>query len=109
MSNLSSEDYKALIPRLNACFALLRSKLAGDAAEHVSHYLEHGEPEMAYESLVLSHIREGVGCDRHVADELRSIGTELNMETEAVFEANFWKLAQEYFASASNSPPTPDS
>lgn len=101
MNNLSSEDYKALITRLNASFGFLRSKLAGDAAEHVSHYLEHGEPEMAYESLVLSCIREGVCCDKLVADELLSIGTGLSMGTEAVFEVNFWQLAQEYFTSAS--------
>jgi hypothetical protein len=103
MSNLSSGDYKALIARLNDCFARLRSKLATDAAEHVSHYVEHGEPEMAYESLVLSCITEGVGCDKHLADELRSIGEDLSMESESVFESNFWQLAQEYFTSASDS------
>lgn len=99
MSNLLPEDYKKLIARLEACFTLLKPKIAKGAAEHISHYIEHGEPEMAYESLILSCISEGIGCDKQVSNELRSIGTDLSMETEAVFEANFWQFAQKYFAS----------
>ena len=72
------------------------------AAEHVSHYIEHGEPEMAYESLILSCISEGIRCNKQISNELYSIGTGLNMEIEAVFAANFWQLAQEYFINTSD-------
>ncbi len=109
MSVQTSDGYKELGLRLKACIGLLGFEMTIEAVEHVNHYIEHGELEMAYESLVLSCIKEGVGCDKHVSKELHSIGIDLSMETEAVFEANFWQLAREYFAHATDpydSPPS---
>ena len=105
MNELTAENYNELAARLKACLGLFTSTLAGDSVEHVCHYIEHGELEMAYESLVLSCIKEGIACEKPVANELRSIGIELNMETEAVFEADFWRIAQEFFSSVPPSDP----
>lgn len=105
MNALTAENYNELGARLKACVGLFTSKLAGDSVEHVCHYIEHGELEMAYESLVLSCLKEGVACEIPVANELRSIGIELNMEVESVFEPEFWRIAQELFSSAPTSDP----
>lgn len=107
MNELTAENHKRLAARLNACVALLMSTLTGDSVEHVCHYIKHGELEMAYESLVLSCIKEGVAREKHISDEFLAIGIELKMESESVFEADFWRIAQEFFSSDPPSDPPP--
>lgn len=108
MSDLNLERYKILVARLNACIALLAPRLTSEAIEHVRHYIDHGELELAYESLVLSCIRELPAREMHISEELQTIGSDLNMEHESVFEADFWKIAQEYFTTANtNIAPLP--
>lgn len=98
MSVMTSENYEQVVGRLKNCLVLLSPKLTTDAVEHIQHYIVHGELEMAYETLVLSCIKEGVEFNSKISEELLSIGKILGMETEAVFECNFWSLAQEYIA-----------
>lgn len=102
MSHLTSESCSGLSARLNVCIVRLEPTVTISAIAHVSHYIKHGEIEMAYESLILSCIRERVRCDAHTSKELRAIGTDLSMETESVFEVDFWQIAQEYFESSAN-------
>jgi hypothetical protein len=98
MSGFSPEIYGALGVRLKVCLDRLVPRLTRESVHHVAHYIEHGEFEMAYESLVLSCIDETVTCGQDLADELHQLGREFDMENESVFAFDFWARAQGYFA-----------
>ena len=83
--------------RFRASIAVSKSEMTAEAEEHMTHYLEQSELEMAYESFILSCIEEKIAIDRQEAMELQSIGKALGMEKESVFDACFWSHAHLFF------------
>lgn len=75
------------------------AKLAGhleeETVESVSHYLHHGEPEMAFEGLFLDvmEVNPTVDLDWRQCEE---IGRQLNLHQASVFDFEFWPKFEEF-------------
>ena len=87
-----TEIYRDYEPQLVGLLASFEADLSPDAVGHVRHYIGVGEYEMAFESLVLSLMEEGVSVSASAVDEIAVLGAGLNMEEEAVFRADFWEV-----------------
>jgi len=58
--------------------------------ETVEHYLRNAELEMAFESLGLSLMRHQLYPSTESAECLKRLGLLLNLDTESVFDDQFW-------------------
>lgn len=82
---------------MRECIKDWAPSLSESSADHVRYYVERGEYEMAYESLVLAAIEENVLCPLETARALLELGKSLHLDTESVFDPNFWRRATGYF------------
>ena len=71
---------------IEACLPLLPD----DGAKEVRHYLDHGEPEMAFEGCML----ELISANQLPSDigfaKLCALARGLGLEEESVFDGEFW-------------------
>ena len=95
---LSAADLSGLGRDLRA-IVRLQPGMSAAAQVAVAHYLEHGEFEMAYESLMLSVLDERVPLDLATKTALRDIGLALGLDAESVFRADFWGLMEPLWSS----------
>ena len=56
----------------------------------VNHYLDHGEPEMAFEILGLHLITNSIEVDRRTAEAIMDLGSRLSLDIESVYDPTFW-------------------
>ncbi|MEM7245847.1 MAG: hypothetical protein AAF533_10920 [Acidobacteriota bacterium] len=72
---------------VRACWPLVD----GDGQKEVRHYLEHGEPEMAFEGLML----ELMTGDRFPSEvefsDLQAMARAFRLDEESVFDGDFWE------------------
>ena len=65
--------------------------LSEDAAKGVLHYLEHGEPEMALEGLVLELIAANAAPAGIEFTVWEALARELHLDDEPIFDGEFWR------------------
>ena len=74
--------------RVAAFLEICVAMISASGVSEVRHYLDHDEPEMAFEGLILELIAaEAKPFD---FDKWRCLGLEMGVDTESVFEADFW-------------------
>lgn len=80
--------------RLTAFVDAVGDGLSSAARQHVAHYLEIGEVEMACESLVLSLNDERVVLSQSEKADLLEVCRTVRLHEESVFRDDAWQLAQ---------------
>ena len=90
MSILSRAEYEKLEKEFQYAFDICKPLLSQEAVADVEFYIDHGEIEIAYESLGLSIKAEGVLVPNAARAILFPIGLTLNLKTDAVLRADFW-------------------
>ena len=96
MTEQNPDDVRRTIDRLRSIASDWRPMLADDSDQNVTHYLDNGEVEMAYESMILSAMDEHLSCTEAVANELYAMGLELRLDKSSVFDSEFWTHAAPY-------------
>jgi hypothetical protein len=76
------------------------SLLSHESREHVRHYLDNAELEMACESFVLAMIEEGLIVAPIHRQELLRLCLTLRLDHESVFRSDFWDIAHPYLESS---------
>ena len=89
---------RSLSARVASCFEDARDVLGQDAIKEVTHFLKNGEYEMAFEGLVLELIATGGIPTGFVANAWESLGRELGLQQESVFDGEFWSKFGEWRA-----------
>ena len=64
--------------------------LCAEAADDVRHYIEHGEPEMAFEGLFIELMRIGRVPESVDKKSCVKLGEYLNLDVETVLDDDFW-------------------
>lgn len=95
------EDVRSM---LEACLPMLPD----DGAKEVRHYLEHGEPAMAFEGCMIELISGGGLPPGVTFSGLAAIAGRLGLDKESVFDGEFWiKFCRWGEQISSNSGPVP--
>ena len=89
--NLTHEQYVRLELELEAIFSELAQGLDSDSVTAVRWNIDHGEIEMAFEGLCLELITLSRRPNRDLCERLRSLGIELGLNEESVYDTDFWK------------------
>ena len=100
------EDYllASVERRLRHLVERVAPMLSNAARDHVEHYLEVCELEMACESFVLSIMEESAMLDVTLQVELLEVCRALQLDRQSVFRHDFWKLFTAYVTGGGNSP-----
>jgi hypothetical protein len=83
--------------------SLIRAHLTqmdNQSANHVRHYVDAGELEMAFESFVLSSMDIAVRFSAEEKARLHALGLSLGLQSNSVFRADFWARAAVYLSSS---------
>ena len=91
MNELTAKEYRSAEEDFKIGFGMCMPTLSAEAKKNVQHYLNHGELEMAFESLGLSVKAEGIHVPRAARELLYPLGAGLGLIEESVFSATFWK------------------
>ncbi len=67
-----------------------RSVLPDDAMKEVDHFFTHGEPEMAFEGLVIELMKADVVPPTYDYDEWCGLARDLGLDEDSVFDGEFW-------------------
>lgn len=95
MAELSQLEYQQYEGELIQILDEVKTLLPKDAIDHVEFYIQHGELEMAYESLCLSLIELKRVFPSETRLALRSLGLSLELDKESVYMPEFWLYAEE--------------
>lgn len=76
--------------RVGEIIGACRSILSGDAMEGVDHYDEHGEPEMAFEGLLIELMQADVVPPTYDYDAWCALGRDCGLDEDCVFDAELW-------------------
>jgi hypothetical protein len=85
------EELRQCAEDLRIALGLCKTFLSPEAISDVTHYLDHGEIEVAYESLGLSLKAENVDVPRAAKELLYPLGRKLGVDKEAVLSSTFWE------------------
>ena len=96
MPVLSPDEYRKAEQTFTEIFKTCNPFLSSEAVKDIKHYLDHGELEVAYESMVLSLIAEKVILAKAEKENLYSLATTLGLIDEGVLKANFWEEAEPF-------------
>jgi transcription initiation factor TFIIIB Brf1 subunit/transcription initiation factor TFIIB len=66
------------------------ASIANNAIAEVMHYLDHDEPEMAFEGLFIELMNNNNIIPKNTRDYYIKIAKELNLDKESVFRADFY-------------------
>lgn len=83
-------EYLELEKKFMVIFNHYKARLDIDSVEHVQHYVNVSELEMAYESFILSLRENGVDLFSQDAAELIKMGVSLGLNNDSVFQFDFW-------------------
>lgn len=72
---------------LNDC----RDSLCEDAINEVLHYIEHGEPEIAFEGLFIELMQLGIMPKNIEEADCIELGRYLRLDRESVLDDEFWR------------------
>lgn len=92
---------EAIITFLTDTLNIVKDQLDDESIEAVTHYLSHDEPEMAFEGLFL----EIMNLDSHIDldwERCKSVGMELNLHEESVFDFGFWSKFESFIGQRVN-------
>lgn len=67
-----------------------RSVLSDEAIEGVDHYYEHGEPEMAFEGLLIELMKADAAPPTFDYDAWCALGRDCGLDEDCVFDAELW-------------------
>lgn len=87
-----NEVYESIVSLLEAYSDILDT----DTYSAVTHYLEHGEYEMAYEGLFIDLIDAKFEIQKIDIKYYLTLGVKLNLDKESVFKGDFWKCLTNY-------------
>lgn len=88
-----SHDH-SLVRRVAQCLDDSRDVLSVSGAEEWGHFLDHAEYEMALEGLVLELIASDSMPRRFDGNAWESLGRDLGLEQESVWDEDFWRKFQ---------------
>ncbi len=77
-------------PHIRRLLEACREQLDAEDVQSVVHLLEHGEPEMAFEGLVLDLIAADAYPENFQFAEWDALAKDLGLNKEAVFDGDFW-------------------
>ncbi len=91
MTELTAKKYRNAEEDFKIAFGMCKPTLSEEAKKNVEHYLNHGELEMAFESLGLSLKAEAINVPGAARELLYPLAAVLGLIEESVFSASFWK------------------
>lgn len=97
---MSPEEYSRLENRFESLIQPHLGMMDDESADHVRHYVDAGELEMAFESFVLSSIEFQISFTADEKARLIDLGQLLGLQHESVFKADFWARAMRYLDGA---------
>ena len=97
---MTPEDHSRLEARFESLIKPHFVLMDREMADHVRHYLDAGELEMAFESFVLSSIELQIGFAADERVRLIDLGKLLGLQDKSVFKADFWARATRYLEGA---------
>ena len=77
--------------QINRLFEACHDKISAEGAAQVAHYLEHGEPEMALEGLVLELIQADETPPEFVFVVWENLARRMRLNEDPVFDGEFWR------------------
>lgn len=91
-------DENFIVDALERMLGSYSPSFKSGSADCVRHYLDHGEYELAYESLILSLIDGGVVVTVEDSLLLFEMGRSLGVDLEPLHGNDFWALATDYLS-----------
>tara|TARA_R100001132_G_scaffold27192_1_gene31385 strand:+ start:11263 stop:11754 length:492 start_codon:yes stop_codon:yes gene_type:complete len=87
---LSSEEIAALREEVTGLIESCRGLLDQDGLAEVDHYLNHNEPEMAFEGLLIELIQANKVPDSFDVDQWKRIAQTAGLPAGGVFDEDIW-------------------
>lgn len=91
-----ANEYKTLQQKLRAVIEQFSAKLTPDDRSEISHFLTHGEYEIAFEGMLISLMKQRVEITQAQKLDFLELTQEMKLNEDAVLDANLYRKLKEY-------------
>lgn len=94
---MRKDNLEYICDYIRSILDMVKSKLDLESFEAVTHYVEHGEFEMAFEGLFIEIMKMK---ERPIIDlyKAKNVAELLELDKETVFDSDFWQNFQQYIS-----------